>query len=73
MEIKTSKNVKGEIKLTEIVHQELDPDPFFPNADPRIRIRFLPMRVRGSGSFFFRCGSTDPDPHKNDTDPQQWD
>ena len=24
----------GEIKLTEIVHQELDPDPFFSDADP---------------------------------------
>ena len=37
------------IKLTKIVHQELDPgpDPFFPDADP-----FFLMRVCGSGSEF---------------------
>ena len=67
------KNVTGGIKLTEIVHQELDPDPdpFFLNADPLIRIRI------------HRCGSKDPDPdpyqpmriqgpdlHQHDADPQ---
>ena len=30
-------NLTGEIKFTEIVHQELDldPDPFFSNPDPQ--------------------------------------
>ena len=41
---KLEKNLKGGLKLTEIVYHELDPDPFFPNgsvstdADPRIWI-----------------------------------
>ena len=43
------KIVTGEIKLTEIVNQELDPDPnpFFPDADPDLN---QPMRIQGSGS-----------------------
>ena len=28
-------NLTGEIKLAEIVHQELDPDPHQHNADPQ--------------------------------------
>ena len=44
-EIKTRENLTGEIELSEIIQQELDPDPFFP------------MRIRWSGW----CGSADPD------------
>ena len=48
------KNVTGVIKLTEIVHHELDPDPYQPmriqgfgsvSTDPKIRIRINMMRI----------------------------
>ena len=38
----------GGKKLTKIIHQELDPDPFFPHADPRIRIRINMMQIHNT-------------------------
>ena len=50
-----------------------NPDPIFPNADPRIRIHYYGKVDPGSGSTFPKCGSQDPDPYprQNEMDPKR--
>ena len=56
---------------------EPDPDPLFPNVDPRIRIRIhyygkVDPRIR-IRIHFPQCGSQDPDPdpRQNEMDPKR--
>ena len=54
-------------------HFNWDPDPLFPNVDPRIRIliHYSGKVGPGSGSTFPKCGSQDPDPRQNEMDPKR--
>ena len=48
---------------------------YYGKVDPRIRIHFSQMWIRGSGSgsgfTFPKCGSQDPDPRHNEMDPKR--
>ena len=48
--------------MKNINNRYLNPDPFFFNVDPRIRIR---IQLR-------KGGSEDPNPRKNEMDPKGW-
>ena len=60
------KKSKTKVGIPSILGRNPDPDPFFHETDPRIRVRFFAKRILGSGSVF----SSDPDPFFHETDPR---
>ena len=53
---------------------DMDPNPLFPNVDPKIRIHYLGKVYPKIQSTIPKCGAQDPDPdaRQNEMDPKRW-